>query len=75
MKEKYREIASALMESVERRYGVVKVIELRQECGAAAKEGLARETTCQIIARLPCWSRLKFLILYPELILPYLFRI
>ncbi len=72
---KYLGIATDLTQSIKDKYGQEKVEELRKLCEVETNEGLARESICQILAHLPRWSRLKFLALYPELIVSYALRI
>jgi hypothetical protein len=43
--------------------------------GDAAQEGMYREAICQILANERFSRRFRFLLLYPEIIVPYFVRI
>jgi len=70
----YDEILEAIISSTERRDGGERVAKLREEIRDFAMEGMKREMVCQILARETLTNRIRFMILYPEIILPYLIR-
>ena len=74
-KNKYDQILGGLMESIKARDGEARLIELREELKERNREGAFRETVVQIIAKEGWRARVKFFCLYPELIVPYLWRI
>ena len=72
--QKYELVLDRMLRSIEKRDGRSPQL-LADKYGAAIEEGKYREAICQILADEPFGNRIKFLLLYPELILPYLIRI
>mgnify|MGYP000908422710 CR=1 FL=1 len=72
---KHREILDALLTGVSNRDGQERIEELRLECKPYVNAGVHRELILQIIRREKPHRRWLFLVLYPELIIPYLCRI
>ena len=71
----YREILNALVKSIKNRDGPEQIDNIEKETRKLALQAMYREGILQILAREKFWNRLKFLGLYPELILPYLSKI
>jgi len=63
---KHREILDALADSIRKRDGQERLDALNAELKGVTFEAMARELTCQILAREPLWHRVKFLCLYPD---------
>lgn len=74
-KNKYDQILAKLMESIKARDGEGRLIELREELMERNREGMFREMIVQILSKEGWRARVKLLCLYPELIVPYLWRI
>lgn len=74
-RQKYDLILQDLLDAIERRDGEVHVLELREKLRARVKEGMEREAAVQVIAEEPFFNRVKFLCLYPELVIPYIWRV
>ncbi len=71
---KYKTILDDMLRSIEQRDGLMpqSVASLHKE---AVEEGMCREGILQILASERFSRRVRFLWLYPELIVPYLCRI
>lgn len=74
-KNKYDQILAKLMDSIKARDGEGRLIELREELRERNREGTFREMIVQIISKEGWCARVKLLCFYPELIVPYLWRI
>jgi len=74
-KHKYDAVLQALIDAIKAREGDVRLIELHAMLKARIKEGTHREAIVQMIAEDSFLHRIRFLALYPELIVPYFNRI
>jgi len=72
--QKYALVLDRMLRSIEKRDSRSPQL-LADTDEAAVEEGKYREAICQILAEESFSHRLKLLMLYPELIPPYLFRI
>jgi len=66
---------SRLLDSLKERDGEERLEEIKRTFKGEAREALNRELILQIVSKERWWNRVKFLTLYPELIVPYLVRI
>ena len=71
---KHKKILDSMLQSIEKRDGR-KPQNVADEHATEVNEGMYREATLQIIASEPFKNKFRLLILYPELIIPYFFRI
>jgi hypothetical protein len=72
---KYDSVLQALLNSITKRDGVdsVRILQGRLKC--KIQEGMHREAICQILAKETAPHRNRFLVLHPELIIPYFIRL
>jgi hypothetical protein len=71
---KFEQILDSTLRAIEKRDGRSPQL-IADACREAVEEGKYREAICQILADERFACRLKFLLLYPELIVPYFTRI
>ena len=74
-KQKYDLILEDLLNSIGKRDGDDRVLELKGKLKDKAAEGMNRELVVGILAEDQILHRILFLCLYPELIVPYMTRI
>jgi len=72
---KHREVLSSLLEAIGKRDGTEKVDRTHAEVKDMVLASMDRETILQFLSRECPVSRIRFLMLYPEYIAPYLFRV
>ena len=70
----YAGILDQLLRSIEKRDGTSPKATAEMHV-VATQEGMAREGIVQVLSNEPWKVRVKMLVLYPELVVPYLFRI
>lgn len=71
---KDQEVLATLFKSIEKRDGKGSIELIQKNVKKKVFDSMNRETICQILSLEKSTSRLKFLMLYPEYIFPYLFR-
>lgn len=69
------EVLNQVLLSVQKRDGKKKVCELEKNLREVVQASTKREILIQIIAQEKIVVRIKLLLLYPEIIVPYLVRI
>lgn len=72
---KYQEILGHLLDTLGKRDGEKAILALRESFHTHLDESLARASILFIISRQPFMTKVKLLLLYPELIAAYLGRL
>jgi hypothetical protein len=72
--QRFQKILDSTLRAIERRDGRSPQL-IADTYGDAVREGMHREAICQILANESFSRRFKFLLLYPEIIVPYIVRI
>jgi Mg/Co/Ni transporter MgtE len=73
--EKDQEVLGTLLKSLEKRDGKEKIEQLQSKIKKVVIGSMYREAICQMISQERPQERKKFLMLYPEYIVPYMLRI